>query len=193
MTEQSTAAGSLAAHVCLIGMMGVGKTTVGRLLAQRLGRPFADTDQQVCAAAGRSVTEIFATDGEAAFRTVEAQALQGAMASQTASVISAGGGAVLDPSSRWLLGRGGPVVWLRADPETLVARLGGPAGRPLLLALPPGPVPGVLALESLRQLDQERRPIYAGLADISVDVEGLDAEGVAEQVLVALGARSRGR
>ncbi len=185
-------------HLVLIGMMGAGKTTVGALVAERLARPHVDTDAQVCAATGRTIAEIFATDGEAAFRAEEARVVEAALANESPAVISVGGGAVLAPSTRWLLGRGGPVVWLRAEPATLALRLGGssgaipgdlgPAERPLLAT-----GPGRTLADALRRIDEARRPIYAGLADITIDVDDLDAAEVAEAVLTGLGVRMRPR
>lgn len=173
-------------HLVLVGMMGSGKTTVGRLLAERLVRAHLDTDDLVSAATGQSVAEIFATGGETVFRAEEARALQGALASGEAAVISVGGGAVADPSTRWLLGRGGPVVWLRAEPATLADRLGEGGGRPLL-ARPPG----LRLLDVVRRLDEERRPVYAGVADITVDVDDVPPAEVVERTLTALGVRAR--
>jgi shikimate kinase len=199
MSEYSTPARPVPDHVVLIGMMGAGKTTVGALVAERLGRPHVDTDAQVCAAAGRRIEEIFAAEGEAVFRAEEARVVEAALASESPAVISVGGGAVLDPSTRWLLGRGGPVVWLRADPATLAMRLGGPSGaglvepgiaeRPLLAAA----TPGQSLADVLRRIDETRRPIYAGLADLSVDVDDRDPAQVAEAVLTGLGVRMRPR
>jgi len=165
-------------HVLLIGMMGAGKTTVGGLVAERLGWPLLDSDAEVAAATGRSVPQIFAEQGEAAFRAAESAALARAVAGGR-TVVSVAGGAVLDPANRELLRRAGRVVWLRARPETLVARVGDGAGRPLL-----GEDPALALVE----LDAVRRPIYARLADQVIDVDELAPEEVAELVLDALAA-----
>ena len=111
-------------HLALIGMMGVGKSSVGRACAQTLGWPFADTDELVELAAGRSVAELFALNGEAAFRAREADALADALAAPLPTVVSCGGGAVIEPANRRLLHERATVVWLRASPEELVRRLG---------------------------------------------------------------------
>jgi shikimate kinase len=158
-------------------MMGAGKTTVGRLLADRLGCPYLDSDGEVEVATGRTVPELFAAEGEAAFRAAETEALQRAAAVEGQVVVAVAGGAVLDPGNRALLRRSGTVVWLRADPQTLARRVGDGAGRPLLDGDPAA---------ALANLDGIRRPLYAELAEVVVDVDGLAPAEVAEQVLEAL-------
>jgi shikimate kinase len=159
-------------------MMGAGKTTVGRLLAAELGWPYADSDEAVEAATGRSVAELFEEGGEPSFRAAESAALSQALAGDGPGVVSVAGGAVLDPANRALLRRSGTVVWLRARPQTLAARLGEGAGRPLLAAGPAA---------ALARLDEVRRPLYAEVADAVVDVDGLDPEEVAAAVRAAVG------
>lgn len=161
------------AHLLLVGMMGAGKSTVGRIVAERLGRPYRDSDAMVEEATGRSVPELFAAEGEAAFRAAESQALRTAV-SPPPAVISVAGGAVLDPANRVLLAESGTVVWLRAEPSTLAARVGDGTGRPLLA---PDPTAALI------ELDAVRRPLYAEVADEVVDVDGLEAAQVAEVVL----------
>lgn len=170
-------------HLLLVGMMGSGKTTVGRMLADRLGRPFFDSDDEVEQATGHSVAEIFATDGEAAFRIEERRALEAAVASPAPAVVAVAGGAVLDPHNRAVIEGAGTVVWLRADPATLARRVGDGAGRPLLGDDPPA---------ALRRLAAERTPLYAQVADVVVDVDGpghrdVGAAAVADAVLAAIG------
>ena len=123
-----------AGHLVLVGMMGAGKTTVGRRCATRLGRGFVDTDDLVESTTGMRVAEIFETQGEPAFRELERVAVADACASPEPLVIACGGGAVLDPDSRRALRDAGLVVWLRAAPEVLSGRVGqdGGATRPLL-------------------------------------------------------------
>jgi shikimate kinase len=164
--------------VLLVGMMGAGKTTVGRLVADRLGCPYADSDAEVEAATGRTVPEIFAEQGEAAFRAAEAEVLAKAVAGDGPVVVSVAGGAVLDPANRALIRRSGTVVWLRASPATLAGRVGDGVGRPLLSERPG---------EALARLEVVRRPYYAEVADAAVDVDGSTPEAVAEAVLAVLG------
>jgi shikimate kinase len=163
--------------IFLVGMMGVGKTTVGRLLAQRLKRPFFDSDAQVQANTGKTVPEIFASEGEAAFRAEEKRALREAAESRTPAVVAVAGGAVLDPDNRAVLKSTGTVVWLRATVATMAKRVGRGAGRPLL-----GDDPAA----ALAALYPQRERFYAELADIVVDVDGMEADAVADKILAAL-------
>jgi shikimate kinase len=161
-------------RILLVGMMGAGKTTVGELLAARLGWAYLDSDAEVEAATGLTVPALFARDGEQAFRDAEAAALRVACASPDPVVVSVAGGAVLRPENRALLSSSGPVVWLRARPETLASRLGDGVGRPLLEVDPAG---------TLARLDAERRPFYQEVADATIDVDDLSAADVAGQIL----------
>ncbi len=171
-------------RVLLVGMMGAGKTTVGELLARRLGWRYVDSDDEVEALTGHTVKELFEAGGEAGFRPVESEALALALEGGERAVVSVAGGAVLDPANRELLRRAGTVVWLRARPETLIRRVradsaaaqDGVAGedhRPLLEDDPAG---------TLARLERERRPVYQEVADVIVDVDDLDPEGVADDV-----------
>ena len=164
-------------QILLVGMMGAGKTTVGELVAQRLGWEYRDSDDDVEAATGLSVPALFARDGEAAFRQAEAVALARACAGDDPVVISVAGGAVLRADTRALLRQSGTVVWLRAEVETLADRVGDGAGRPLL----DGDTEQALA-----ELDAVRRLLYAQLADAVVDVDDKSPEQVAAAALSAL-------
>lgn len=159
--------------VALIGMMGAGKTTVGRALAQLLGCAYVDSDEQVEAATGRTVPEILDGDGEAAFRAEEARALAAALEADGPLVVSVAGGAVLDAESRRRLREGATIVWLRAEVSTLASRVGAGAGRPLLGDDPAG---------NLARLYEARAPLYAELADIVVDVDVLAPADVATRI-----------
>ena len=163
--------------ILLVGMMAVGKTSVGRRLAARRGWEFFDSDRQIEVMTGRTVAEIWRADGEPEFRRLEALVLADALASITPRVIAAAGGTVLDEENRRLMRGHQPVVWLRARPETLAMRLGSATHRPLLDADPAG----VLA-----RLDAVRRPYYDEVADVVVDVDDLSAEQVVACVEAAV-------
>ena len=168
-------------HLVLVGLMGAGKTTVGRRCAERLGRAFVDVDALVEADAGRSVAEIFATDGEAAFRARERTALAGACAAPAPQVIACGGGAMLDPVNRHEARAHGCVVWLIADAPTLAARVGAGAARaarPLLADADP--------VVTLDRLADERADAYAAAAHATVDTTGRTVDAVAAAVLEEL-------
>lgn len=167
------------AHLVLVGMMAVGKTTAGEAVAAALGRRFYDSDQLVEGRTGRTVRQIFAADGEAAYRRHETDALLDALAEREPSVIAAAGGVVLAPTNRAALRRPGViVVWLRAEPAVLAARVaaaGGPGHRPLLDNDDPD--------GTLTRLAAEREPLYREVADAVVDVDALAPGAVAERVL----------
>jgi shikimate kinase len=150
-------------HVVLVGLMGVGKSTVGRRLAKELERPFVDVDEQVELRAGLAVPALFRRDGEDAFRRLEAEVLADLAGRTDPLVIAAGGGAVNRPENRALLVGRTFVVWLRASPAFVAARV-DPTHRPLL-AGDPDPV------AALARLQAEREPAYAEAADVDVDVE----------------------
>jgi len=160
--------------------MASGKTTTGQAVARRLGWEFLDSDHQGEQRVGRTVEEIWQADGEAGFRSLEAQALAEAVAStaERPAVIAAAGGVVLDPRNRALLKAHPPVVWLRADPQTLAARAGTGAGRPLLAGDPAA---------ALLRLEAERRPFYEEVAGAVVDVGGLRPDQVVDHVLAGAG------
>ncbi len=169
----------------LVGMMGSGKTTVGRLVATALGWQHCDSDAMVEARTGHTVVELARDVGEAAMHAEEAAALREA-AVLDGVVVSVAGGAVLDPASRSLLGAAGAVVWLRARPDTLATRVAGGGARPLVGSDAVGrPVPGSDAVGRLRALDAERRPFYVAVSQAAVDVDGQEPEAVAHDVLLA--------
>jgi len=164
----------------LVGMMGSGKSSVGRLLAARLGFAFIDTDQCVEAAAGRSVARVFAEDGEARFRELERQVLAG-LPDQRA-VVALGGGAVVAAENRALLRGKGTLVWLDAQPETLARRVGDGAGRPLLAGLDPA-----ARIERLRDLALQRETAYRQ-AGLRVSTDQRTPAQVCDALLAALAA-----
>jgi shikimate kinase len=164
----------------LVGMMGAGKSSVGALLAERLGRPLVDLDRAIERAAGRTIPELFASEGEAGFRKREREALE-AVAGQRL-VVALGGGAAAQPGAVERLLATGTLVYLRARPETLAARVGADEARPLLAGLDAA---GRLA--QLRALLAERERFYLR-APLVVDTDALDAAGAAAEIVQRLGA-----
>ncbi len=159
----------------LIGPMGAGKTTVATLLAARLGVGVRDTDADVETVAGKPVSEIFVDDGESAFRALERDAVAAALREHD-GILSLGGGAVLDPQTQAALD-GHPVVFLRVGLADAVKRVGLGTGRPLLLG-------NVRA--RVKQLLDERTPIYESVATIVVDTDGRTPDEVADRILQEL-------
>nr|WP_156698613.1 shikimate kinase [Streptomyces sp. Z38] len=155
--------------------MGVGKSTVGRLLAERLGVGYRDTDDDIVAAEGRTISDIFVEDGEPAFRALEKEAVRQALASHH-GVLALGGGAILDPDTRALLA-GERVVHLSMDVEEAVRRTGLGAARPLLAVNP---------RKQWRELMEARRHLYEETATAVVPTDGRTPEEVADAVLDAL-------
>jgi len=162
-------------NLVLIGMMGTGKSTVGRLLAARLGRPFADTDAAVELATGTSVAETFEHVGERGFRALESEQVR-RFAALRGQVLAVGGGAVLDRSNVTFLRATGDLVLLDAAPEELAVRVGGHEGRPLL-ATAEDPVMRIAALRA------ERDEIYLAAAAHLVDTTQRTPAEVAALVL----------
>jgi shikimate kinase len=161
-------------HIVLIGMMGAGKTTVGGRLARALDRRFIDSDVQVEQRTSRTVREIFETDGEAAYRVLEAEALAAALASEEPAVIAAAGGTILDATNRQRMRDFGTVVFLEAKPADLVDRVGGQDHRPLLRDDPAG---------VLEEMDRVRRHLYEEVADVVVDVSTLGPDEVVAEIV----------
>ena len=162
-------------HVVLVGLMGTGKSTVGRLLAQRLKRPLIDTDTMIEKRTGRSVRKIFAEDGEAAFRALETEALADALRSSPPAVIAAAGGVVLADANREALKTASAkIIWLSADPAVLVGRVRAAGHRPLLDDDP---------VRVLQEMAATRQPLYREVAHCIVTVDGRTAAEVADAVL----------
>jgi len=151
-------------HVVLVGLSGTGKTSIGRLAAQRLDMPFFDTDEGIEVRRGRTVRDVFAEDGEACFREIEAAVIADALDARAATVIAAGGGAVVTASTRDRLQQPSTFcVWLTADPAFLASRAAGKTHRPLLDDDPAG---------TLTRLATERQPWFEEVADVVVSVQG---------------------
>jgi len=162
--------------VVLIGFMAAGKSAVGRTLAERLGFEFCDTDQMIVDSAGRSIPEIFASDGEPRLREIERDAVVRA-AARAGRVIACGGGTILSVRNYGVLKGAGPIVYLRTSPDELIARLGNGEGRPLLGGDPAKAVPRLLA---------ERTPAYETAADVVVDTDGRAPEEIAAEIVEKL-------
>lgn len=161
--------------VVLVGPMGVGKSTVGRMLAERLGLGYRDTDEDIVAAEGRTIAEIFVDEGEPAFRAIEKRAVHAALAEHE-GVLALGGGAILDADTRALLA-GQQVVYLSMDVEEAVKRTGLNVARPLLAVNP---------RKQWRELMEARRHLYEEVATAVVATDGRSPEEVTQQALDAL-------
>jgi shikimate kinase len=159
----------MANHVVLVGLMGSGKTTVGKRLAARLDRHFVDADAALEEIADRTIAEIFERDGEAAFRDLEADTFEELLEHHEPCVIASGGGLVLRSDNRARMRRRDvTVVFLDAGPAFLASRVAGKAHRPLLHTDEP-------PLDVLARLHAERAPLYAEVADLTVGVEPFHA------------------
>ncbi len=169
-------------HLFLIGFMGAGKSTVGQILADRLGLPFVDLDSRIEAHAGRSVVEIFDAEGEQGFRLRESEALAG-LAEASSSVVACGGGVVLADENRRLLQEMGRVIYLAVSSGEALARIGDTTGRPLLER---GDASAMAAT-----LLRAREVLYRTVADVTIDTGGLSPEAVADVVYEALQAEER--
>jgi len=162
----------------LIGPPGAGKSTVGPLLAALLGAPFAETDALVEEVAGKPVSDIFISDGEPVFRELERNAVAQALAT-IPGVVALGGGAVMDPGTQQLLA-GHRVVYLRTGFTAAVRRVGLDTPRPLLLRNPRA---------QLRELLEERLPVYEALARITVNTDDRDPQEIADEIAATVTAR----
>ena len=165
-------------NVALIGFMGAGKTTVGRILAERLGMGFVETDELVEEIAGKPIPRIFEEDGEERFRELEAEAVRRA-SSMRGVIISCGGGVVLRSRNVEALRRTCVIVYLKTSPEEAYRRTLGDEYRPLLKVGD--------RMARIRELLSMREPLYRSSADIVVETDGLSPEEVADRVIRALG------
>ena len=180
MSAPGTAAFKLKKTVVLVGMMGAGKTAVGRALAHRLGVPFMDSDAEIEAAAAMTISEIFARDGEAFFRARESEVI-GRLLRGPCCILSTGGGAFLSPRNRAMISQMGVSLWLNADLKILWSRVKNKDTRPLLRTPDP--------LNTLRDLYDARVPIYAK-ADLQVtSCAGYTIEMMTTEVIAVLATR----
>ena len=164
-------------NIYLIGYRGSGKSTVGRILAERLGWDWVDSDEQIELSTHRKIRDIFQQDGEAAFREWEQSIIAG-IAMNTSLVVSLGGGAILESINRQNIRKSGFSVWLTASPEALWERIGGdqnsPDNRPALTDLP--------GLEEVRQVLAHRTPVYNECADFRCDTLTRTPKQIAEEI-----------
>jgi shikimate kinase len=161
--------------VVLVGVMGAGKTTIGTLVAEALNLPFRDTDDDIVAATGKPISDIFVDDGEDHFRALERQAVAAALDGFD-GVLALGGGAVMAAETRERL-RGHTVVFLDVGLADAVRRVGLGAGRPLLAINPRA---------TLKHLLDQRRPLYQEVATATVVTDGRTPEDIADEVLKAV-------
>ena len=164
----------LVGSVWLVGMMGAGKSAVGAALAARLDTRFIDTDEEIERGSGRSISEIFAESGAAAFRALEREWIEKLAGERC--VVALGGGAIAQSGAAERLSAIGRVVYLRARPETLLARIGSAEGRPVLAEFGPGE-----RAARLRELLNERRAAYES-ASVILDTDALDLEQVVSEL-----------
>jgi len=167
--------------IVLVGLMGAGKTKIGRRLAQRLSLPFFDSDEEIEAAAGETIEEIFANRGEAVFRDGERRVIARLLGGPL-HVLATGGGAFMDPSTRRIIAARGVSVWLRAELDVLFARVSRRSNRPLLKTPDPRSV--------LADLIERRYPVYAE-ADITVESGDGPPDATASRAIAALARCSR--
>lgn len=161
-------------NLVLIGFMGSGKTSVGLRMSYRLRRPVEDTDKLIERREGRSISDIFAQEGEAYFREKETALLRELAEKQQSRIFSVGGGTPMRPENRELLRRLGMVVLLRVRPETVYERLKGDTTRPLLQCGDP--------LERISSLMESRREAYESCADLILDVDGMETDEIMEKI-----------
>lgn len=164
--------------IALIGLMGAGKTTVARVLGERLGASVADLDAMIEAEEGRPISELFAHEGEAWFRRRERELLDRVLADGV-EVVACGGGIVTDPSSRRSLRERCRVAWLEVSPQAAAERVAATAAERPLLA-------GDTPARRLEALAAERGPLYAETAHVRVPTDGRAPEAIADAVLAAL-------
>ena len=165
--------------VVLVGMMGAGKSSVGRRVALRLGIPFVDADTEIEKAAGMAITDIFAIRGEAEFRSGEARVILRLLEGGP-QVLATGGGAFINPDTRAAIAAKGISIWLKAEPDVLMKRIKRRQDRPLLHTADPA--------ATLRKLLEEREPVYA-LADLTVQSREVTHDRIVDEIVGAIAGR----
>lgn len=181
--RQKAIAGLAGRNLILVGLMGAGKSAIGKLVAAQLGLPYIDTDHEIESAAQMSIADIFAAYGEPEFRALETRVIERVLAEGPA-IVSTGGGAFINPVNRELIARSGLSLWLKADLETLWDRVKRRQTRPLLKTENPR--------QTLKDLMDKRYPVYAE-ADVTVHSRNVRKEAVMRDVLKALAAVDEGK
>ena len=171
-------------NIFLVGLMGAGKTTVGRALAKRLGMRFVDSDQEIEARTGATIPLIFEIEGEENFRRREAEVIRD-LTAQQGIVLATGGGAILNPESRNYLKARGTVIYLRASVNSLLHRTINDRNRPLLQTADPR--------KKLEELSRQREPLYNEIAHFVIDTGRPNVHSMVQTILAQLEIRRRGR
>ncbi|MES2015174.1 MAG: bifunctional shikimate kinase/3-dehydroquinate synthase AroKB [Pseudomonadota bacterium] len=166
-------------NVFLVGLMGAGKTTIGRILARKLGKRFIDSDHEIEARTGASIPWIFEIEGEASFRRREAEVIRD-LTAQSGIVLATGGGAVLDPANRAYLQQRGRVIYLRANVSSIMLRTSHDKNRPLLQTADPR--------RKLEELTAQREPLYREIADLVIDTGRPNVQSMVQTILAQLAA-----
>ncbi|WP_174802414.1 shikimate kinase [Martelella limonii] len=181
--KQKALAGLAGRNLILVGLMGAGKSAIGKLLAAHLALPYIDTDQEIESAAQMTIADIFAAYGEPEFRALETRVIERVL-TEGPAIVSTGGGAFINPVNRALIARSGLSLWLKADLETLWDRVKRRHTRPLLKTENPK--------QTLKDLMDSRYPIY-GEAEITVHSRNVRKEAVMRDVLKALATLDQGK
>jgi len=168
-------------HPVLIGLMGCGKSSIGRRLSKKLKMPLVDLDDVIVEQAGMSIPDIFARDGEEHFRDLESVALANHIGQRV--ILASGGGVVLRKLNRKILKEHPPVIWLKASPEFIAARIAGDANRPLIANQD--------ALSRLTALAEERYPLYKECADLVIDRENMDKDDITDKIIKYLKKKAK--
>lgn len=174
-------------HVVLVGLMGTGKSTVGRRLAHKLGWEFLDTDDEIVRISGRTVRQIFGSEGEEVFRQLEHDVLVAAFDHSTPHIIAGAGGVILQASNRELLQTAKHVIWLHAPLHVLMERIGqraikGDGHRPLVDGDPAA---------RLEKLYADRESLYRDVSSVKIDVDGLEISEVIDKILSTTGLEAK--
>jgi len=159
----------------LIGLMGSGKSVLGKLLASRLSLDLVDLDAFIVQRAGELIPQIFASKGEKYFRQLEGECLAEVLRTSDDTIVATGGGAILSAANRTLMQDKGKVIWLHASPVVLAKRIAGDSNRPLLN--------NVDAVAKIQTLAEERNPLYAQVADVCINTETSSDEQAVAQII----------